>query len=616
MAKSREVFGCFYVCGCIMALGLLISTLVLVILARAEAATLKGNYIGLTANWYKDMIYDVTTDSKYTLPTTDYYLSELAYRWPGTVEGCYCTVSSRRYRVTVGLKDRPCNRNETRMSCAMIPSTAEQNLTTWINGQKLYAVRMMGTSFMETYKYTKADGSCEGYRRNCGNIESKSKGACIPLRYSTCPLTSIQASVTADFESRDYLGFSLQIARKNNSNPITDFSIEQNHLCFVRSNYPLTPDREKYKLLKGDFKSCHKDESAWQVGEMGEKTFLDLNNFDYRKFPEFGVSDSVKYRIMVASIFEWSPSCSDSIQTLIVKSDDIDSIEYQYFVLIIVFSISFGLNILCLICQCWCILGENKILYSVGIVVRIVCLALCFPSIVITYRKTVESHKFFTEIAAMNCSNDQTNASFKTLVDYHLGSLSGKSKAVIGLAISGFLIEMMLMVIVFACYETSGEFASKKKQDFSEAGYAESPEKNHRPGTVFPAGKNKEHEDDDKLADVDKMTNAGYPLPPGFDNSENKPLPPGFLESANNQLLPPGFIESTKGKPLPPGFASVQGRPGSAPLNQRDPRTLGELPPGFHESSALNSRQPNPNRLPPLPKGFLESVGRGLKPPK
>lgn len=653
---SREGFGYCYLLGCAAALSMLISSLVLVILARNQSIKLKSSYSGFTDSWNTDMIFDVTSDPSYTLPTKDYYLTELAHIWPGNIDGCYCTQSNSRMKVTKGLKDHKCNYNETRMGCSSISSMPEKNMTTWINGQKLYAVRIKDTSFLDTYKNINSDGSCVGFNKNCGSLNSKSKGACIPVKYEFCPLTSILSSATPNHDARKFVGFSFHVSRENNNNPMNSFSIQEDYQCFVKSNYPLAPGRYKYKLLNGDFTSCKKDSSAWSLSEMGERTFYDLNSFDYGRLPEYPVTDSVSMRVMVARMFEWSPSCSDYIQSMIGQSADISSIEYQYFVLIIVFSISFALNIFVIIGQCWCVLIEQKYLYLIGIAVRLVCFALAFPSVIITYVKTHKSNRFFVDILAQACSNDQTNSNFQELIDFHLGAIISRSKVILGLVITGFCIEIILGIVLLACFETSDEFLTKKRQDSSGAGYADVPtfKFKRNPGAVAPAG-NKSKESDD-IDNVDNMTNAGYPIPPGLDDPETKPLPPGFGE-LNKDPLPPGFSDLNKGNnplpprfaeldknPLPPGFTNLKNRqnllppgfnntglnrPMSAPYNQSGPNSnQAELPPSFnqaapHSNTGINTDLPDNfdqtahghnGRLPPLPPGFLNYLNNIGKP--
>ena len=202
---------------------------------------------------------------------------------------------------------------------------------------------------------------------HCANIDSKSKGVWLPSKFGTGPLTDLSSSSVVGYDISIFAGFSLYHSNSNQNNPVSDLDIREHHLCFIRSQYPLTLGRSKYALMLGEYEQCRIDNSAWHLAEMDETTFYDINNLNYKMFPEFGSTDSGKMRLMAARTVDWRPDCSDTVPSMASKRDDIDAVDSNFRNQIVVYSVAFGFTIILLTglaCSAMLCMDENGIKYK------------------------------------------------------------------------------------------------------------------------------------------------------------------------------------------------------------------------------------------------------------
>ena len=261
--------------------------------SRNGCDELKNGFSDLVDSWDVDRIYDITTSNSSAL-AADYYVSGWNGLWPGTVQGCYCTISNTKRKVSKGLKSRECNNNETIVGCTDVPSSPRRDLNVWKNNQRLYVIRVKGTSFLDTYLKIDNQGNCVSSDfTNCGDKTSKSRGACLPSKYGKCTLTDISDTSKTGYNITSLSSFNLYTSNSKSFNPVTEAYIRHDHLCFIRSQMPLSPGRSKYKLLNGDYENCNEDKSAFSVGSMKESEFYDLNTFNVKL--NFTVSDMFEY---------------------------------------------------------------------------------------------------------------------------------------------------------------------------------------------------------------------------------------------------------------------------------------------------------------------------------
>ena len=328
-----------------------------------------------------------------------------------------------------GIKDRVCNSTESQSGCTSIPATDSRTLENWINGQRIYGVKIKSTSFLDTYKDIYSDGRCKSADlMHCGNIDSKSKGVCLPSKFGRCPLTDPSSSSVVGYNISIFAGFSLYHSNSNQNNPISDLAIREHHLCFNRSQYPLTPGRSKYALMLGEYEQCRIDNSAWHLGEMDETTFYDINNLNYKMFPEFGSPDGGMMRLMAARPVDWRPECSAAVpsmrddldavdarrsrcrrcETISMASmrDDLDGVDSNFRNQIVVYSVAFRFTIILLTglaCSAMLCIDENGKIYKCLFVARILFFIMVLPSLVITYKKVRDFCKYFEKINKLRC---------------------------------------------------------------------------------------------------------------------------------------------------------------------------------------------------------------------
>ena len=189
--KECSLMVIYVCCGLLGSLACLISSLVFAVSSRNGCDELKNGFSDLVDSWDVDRIYDITTSNSSAL-AADYYVSGWNGLWPGTVQGCYCTISNTKRKVSKGLKSRECNNNETIVGCTDVPSSPRKDLNVWKNNQRLYVIRVKGTSFLDTYLKIDNQGNCASSDfTNCGDKTSKSRGACLPSKYGRCLLTDI-----------------------------------------------------------------------------------------------------------------------------------------------------------------------------------------------------------------------------------------------------------------------------------------------------------------------------------------------------------------------------------------------------------------------------------------
>jgi hypothetical protein len=126
---KRAVFYCAYLwCAFLGALAMLSASFAFAVIGKREADSLKNGFSDLVDSWDADRIYAVSSSAPSSLPSSDHYLKTVSGVWPGTIEGCYCTDSNSRRKVTRGLKTRSCNTNETIVGCTSVDSTPRMEL--------------------------------------------------------------------------------------------------------------------------------------------------------------------------------------------------------------------------------------------------------------------------------------------------------------------------------------------------------------------------------------------------------------------------------------------------------------------------------------------------------
>lgn len=563
MAKfnTKQNWICFFAIVFFLgAIAMLIISFIWMIQARNQVRLFSEGFGSLTSNWDSDMVFDISPTEPGSLPA-DGYVTSWQGKWPGTVAGCYCWQSNSRMKVRKGLKDRPCNTNETRLDCKDITQSDAKDMPNWAGSTRLYATRIRGTSFLDNYQNINEDGTCKSGFKNCGDKGSRAKGLCIKNSIADCPITDIKTSTFSGARQVTFPLISLYVGNANSNNPVCDLSIAQNHLCFVRSQYPLADGRSKYLLLNGDYESCFKDQTAWSVDEMGEIDYLNINGIDYNKLIDYNPSNDYRYRLMVGRVLDWSPACADIVPSMMSKSNDLNKTYSQYKIL-------FGLYIASLsiagIGYCVAIYGivkEKVKVIKVGVLIRVISFLLIVTSMFICVLRINNFQGYFKSIVEQECSNDATNQNFKQISDSIKTKIHSKNVIFIVLSFVGMFIEIVIAVVVLKLLAPSyGDSPYAPSSSPSSPVTLPSPVNNNENtspvmGTGFlPPPKNPE---------------GGPILPPNFERGSRTPaggvalqppplLPPTFNNFAKPEstlpLLPDSAANTDKDHGLPPGF--------------------------------------------------------------
>ena len=449
-----------FCCCCLGALAMLIISFIWMILAKREMLLLKDGFQSLVSSWEKDMVYDISTDTNFARMTGVSNVKTQKWEgiWPGSIKGCHCTKASSRKKVTKGLKDRECNRNETSEGCTNIDPTPSRSLTRWIGSQEINVARVTGTNFYSSYSKIMSNGECQSGYRNCGDKSSTSKGYCISNDIPICPLTTISTGSQVGFTQVTFSGFSLYYAAEANKNPISQLSIEQDHACFIRSHFPLTSGRSKYKLLQGDHVSCRKDNGAVYLNELGEKDYFDINSLDYGKLTEFDANNNYKYKLTFGKVLEWSPDCSEIVPSMRDKPQDLVDLYKQYKILFVLYIISlvFG-SIYFIVVLLSLVVGfdnsagstgeKSRQIYKCAFIVRLIFFSLVIPSILICTIKLNQFSNYFSNITQLSCSNSEGNANFKLISEDIDNKVHKKNIVMLSLSLSGIAIEFFLIIL-------------------------------------------------------------------------------------------------------------------------------------------------------------------------
>ena len=367
--------------------------------------------------WSSDLVFDITSNPARPLGADEYLVPWQGY-FPGTKAGCYCSLGSLSVDgLSAGLNTRECSGRSLYQNCVNIPPQSPQPLTKYIANQVFYAVKIKGTSFLQTYSKINTDGTCQAGFKHCGNPASISKGVCIPATVPTCPLTNILPSNSGSDTELKVGAFSFWINRDEKENPISDVNITESHLCTVRTDYPITANRKRYPLLLGYSENCKMDTLAAKLPYvLGEKDFFDQNGVNYKDLKDYDVSNSYQYYMIAGRSTEWSPNCAKEVPGLVSGSKKGADLNSQYSTLWWLFIASFVV----FFCACAAIIamfaassssssGPNKICICLAAVLVLISVFLIFPSFCIVMSNSSALASDLEGFASKKCSNEVTN---------------------------------------------------------------------------------------------------------------------------------------------------------------------------------------------------------------
>ena len=317
-----------------------------------------------------------------------------------------------------------------------------------LNTQIIYSVRGKDTSFLDNYRRMGTNGICEtGYRR-CGDPNSKSKGLCIANSYASCPLTDIRMTEQTGYTLLTLSnGAKFYYASTETSNSISELMIVQHHACFVRSHLGYTPGRSVYKLLKGNYEDCREDTLPTYLYEVGEKDLLARNDVDTDRLIDFVTSNSYKYKLATARYIDWSVDCSDTVESMTNKQEDLNKLSKDFLALFILYIISFSLSTIAVFTKILAFIGDQTRIYKWMLFVRICSWIMVVPSIFICWVQSKQFATFFLNIAELGCSDSATNAQFVALGTEFQDKLGYKNNIVVILSMVGMFVDFCTAIL-------------------------------------------------------------------------------------------------------------------------------------------------------------------------
>lgn len=658
MSEEKKLYtGILHCCCCLGALAMLIISFIWSILAKKEVQKMNEGYNSLVASWQVDLAFDLSTDGA-SFPGLglggDMYVDKWRFEWPGTIEGCYCTVSNSRKRVTKGLKDRSCNYNESSVGCKKISEMEPKNATKWISSQEILVARVKSTNFYSTYKKMNPDGSCASGFKNCGDKTSNSRGNCIPDKVSACPIADVSTSPVAGSKTLQLAASAVYFSNQAGKNPFSDFLIAEEHLCFIRSQKALSAGRKKYPLLIGDYDNCKKDTAAVSLAAIGEADFFDINSINSRALPEFNTNNKYRYVLAAGKPLEWSPSCFDTVESMNDKQTDIGKVYSAHKVLFVLYIISLSVSAITFIFRFGFSVSGLNMVYKILFLIRLVFWLLVVPSLIIIFARFNSFYRFFQNITDLKCSSDANNAQFQSIADDMKTKVQAKHRVMLLLSIGGMIIEIFMAYLNLSCVnnESSGTY----KPSLHSAATPSAPfnpsfnSNSYLPRMVNASnhellekkkslsGKYRDHD-----SSTAELTAKKHPLPEGFedyskDNIKAKskrrsrqagqrspnhpvqhPLPEGFDSLSNSSDEEPRAV--LPGPPpfvvIDPSFYDMQPYPPSYSL--ANPPSLAAFPPLAANHPSSDDRfgvpvVPNVNYPPPPVDSFQEAPQYNYQP--
>ena len=522
----------------LLSVGCLVASFACAVRARSQFTAFSLAFSQFSASWDADLVFKIDSTNTAPVPDSSYYYTAWNGTWPGNAPGCYCSpaVTNSSGGAYKGVYIDVCTSNQTTSGCTNVPAGPKVTMSKWIGNQVVYALKKSGTGFLSTYKNMNEDGSCKSGFTLCGNPNSVSKGVCLPSGTS-CPITDISSTGGAGFVAAGtFVGFSLYTSTANTQNPVSDLLIEEDHMCFVRSMYGITPNRTVYKLLYGDFGNCITEKNSWSVSQLGETTFLNQNGVDTSKLGGFDTTDTYLYKLLAARTIDWSPSCSSNVQAILDQPKQLDATRMQYLILFAIYIISLIFGCLAILISAWFYCSSNPKWKSFKTVfcVRVMCWIIVLPSLFIC---TIQVNQFvnsFMAISDNNCSNANTNSDF---------SNTGQK---IRFAIGAFNIVMIIMSFLGMMFEAFTLWIALKSVNAAPA-----------PG----------------VNDVPQDPAAAGLIPPNNNMLDSRTMAkPQYDPNQNNQFMgqqpPPNYYAPNN---VPPPYPNMNPYPSGNPYQQQPP---------------------------------------------
>ena len=170
-------------------------------------------------------------------------------------------------------------------------------------------------------------GNCLEGSMRCGNPNSISRGVCLPKSIGQCPITQILQDYSNSDQTIETIemlsGQRLWISRSESSNPISDLTISEDHVCLDPTVDSITKKRVDYTLSASKRSRCVNDTRYMKLDDIGEETMLNLNEIPYQRLPKFETSDAYKWARYFKTMSEWRPECLPEVPGVLSFFDNL-----------------------------------------------------------------------------------------------------------------------------------------------------------------------------------------------------------------------------------------------------------------------------------------------------
>ena len=208
----------------------ILGTFIIFLSSSSQMSSNKVSVTRLFKSWSKPLLLSVTKSTYSSCRDLNQTLL-FNYEWPGTANGCDCTVSSYRMKAKYAgnVYSGSCERNQTKAGCQDINEIEKVKTQKWRGSLMCHEndLKESPDTYFQLYKVSDHE-TCTSSHKPCGIIDTLGNKLCVP-KESDCPLTNLNI-----FGSRR---LSNDSSNENEHSTLKHFVIsevrvsDQNHTC-------------------------------------------------------------------------------------------------------------------------------------------------------------------------------------------------------------------------------------------------------------------------------------------------------------------------------------------------------------------------------------------------
>ena len=221
----------------------------------------------------------------------------------------------------------------------------------------------------------------------------------------------------------------------------------------------MTPGREKYPLLKGDFEDCQEEKHVIGISEIGEMDLLNLNEINIEKLKGFESSNNFKYKMLAIRLLEWSPGCRESVEPFISTFFQISSLKTAHKVLFVLFIISLVFSFPTYLVR-WDMDIDRKV-YCCAFCVRFAAWVITIPSSIYIIIRLSNYLGVLDGIIEKRCSTDEANGFFEDILRIIKKEVLNKHLIMVVWSLVSIVLDVLLVLIAFKFGKTLKEYQNQ-----------------------------------------------------------------------------------------------------------------------------------------------------------